>query len=176
MVFERALLLSPGDKDIRVNLQMAQSKTIDKITPESEMFLVTWYKSLVNLMSVDGWAYTAIFCMIVIIMLVLIYLFSDTIWLRKVGFFGGIIFFLLFIASNIFALQQRSTLLHRNGAVIISSSATIRKNPATSAPEETILHEGTRVEIIDRSMNGWYGIRIADGREGWIENKNVEVI
>ncbi len=176
IAYERALLLSPGDKDIRVNLQMAQSKTIDKITPESEMFLVTWYKSLVNLMSVDGWAYTAIFCMIVIIMLVLIYLFSDTIWLRKVGFFGGIIFFLLFIASNIFALQQRSTLLHRNGAVIISSSATIRKNPATSAPEETILHEGTRVEIIDRSMNGWYGIRIADGREGWIENKNVEVI
>ena len=48
--YERALLLAPGDKDVRFNLQMARSKTIDKITPESEMFFVTWYHSLVNLM------------------------------------------------------------------------------------------------------------------------------
>jgi tetratricopeptide (TPR) repeat protein len=39
--YERALLLSPGDEDIRFNLQLARSKTIDKITPESEMFFVT---------------------------------------------------------------------------------------------------------------------------------------
>lgn len=37
--YERALLLAPGDADIRFNLQMARSKTIDKITPKSEMFL-----------------------------------------------------------------------------------------------------------------------------------------
>lgn len=176
IAYERALLLAPGDKDIRVNLQMAQSKTIDKITPESEMFINTWYKALVNLMSVDGWAYTAIVCMIVVIMLVLLYLFSDTIWLRKVGFFGGVLAFILFIAANIFAFQQRTTLLERTGAVVISPSASIRKNPSTTAAEETLLHEGTRVEITDRTVNGWYGIRIADGREGWIENKNVEVI
>lgn len=53
--YERALLLSPGDRDIRFNLQMARSKTIDKITPESEMFFFTWYHALVNLLSVDGW-------------------------------------------------------------------------------------------------------------------------
>ena len=58
--YERALLLSPGDRDVRLNLQLARSKTIDKIVPESEMFFVTWYRSLVNLMSVDGWARTAI--------------------------------------------------------------------------------------------------------------------
>ena len=40
--YERALLLSPGDGDIRFNLQIARSKTIDKIVPESEMFFVTW--------------------------------------------------------------------------------------------------------------------------------------
>ena len=38
--YERALLLSPGDDDIKFNLQMARSKTIDKITPKSEMFFI----------------------------------------------------------------------------------------------------------------------------------------
>ena len=87
--YERALLLSPGDADIRFNLQMARSKTIDKITPESEMFFVTWYRSLVNLMSVDAWARTALIALAIAIILALAYLFSDRIWLRKVGFFGA---------------------------------------------------------------------------------------
>lgn len=58
--YERALLLSPGDRDIRFNLQIARSRTFDKIVPESEMFFVTWYRSLVSMMSVDGWARTAL--------------------------------------------------------------------------------------------------------------------
>ena len=72
--YERALLLAPGDADIRFNLQMARSKTIDKITPKSEMFFVTWYKSLVNLASVDQWASIAIVCIVVALISVLIYL------------------------------------------------------------------------------------------------------
>ena len=56
LAYERASLLSPGDDDIRFNLQFARSKTIDKITPQSEMFFVTWYRALVNLAGVDSWA------------------------------------------------------------------------------------------------------------------------
>lgn len=72
--YERALLLAPGDADIRFNLQMARSKTIDKITPKSEMFFVTWYKSLVNLASVDQWASVAIISIIVALIAILCYL------------------------------------------------------------------------------------------------------
>ena len=95
--YERALLLSPGDADIRFNLQMARSKTIDKITPESEMFFVTWYRSLVNLMSVDAWARTALIALAIAIILALAYLFSDRIWLRKVGFFGALLLVVVFL-------------------------------------------------------------------------------
>ena len=95
--YERALLLSPGDRDIRFNLQLARSKTIDKIVPESEMFFVTWYHSLVNLMSVDGWARTAIISLALVIVLSLVYLFSQPVWLRKIGFFGGITLLVVFI-------------------------------------------------------------------------------
>ena len=47
-------MLNPGDGDIRFNLELAQSKTVDKVTPISEMFFVTWTKSLANLMSEKG--------------------------------------------------------------------------------------------------------------------------
>ena len=174
--YERALLLSPGDRDIRFNLQIAQSKTIDKIVPESEMFFFTWYKSLVNLMSVDGWARTSLVSLTLVIILLLVYLFSDRIWLRKIGFFGGVILLLLFVLSNIFAWQQKQNLLFRKGAIVIAPSVTVKSTPANNGTDLFILHEGTKVMITDGSMKGWKEIRVADGKEGWIESKQLEEI
>ena len=174
--YERALLLSPGDKDVRFNLQMARSKTIDKITPESEMFFVTWYHSLVNLMSVDGWAKTAIISLMLALVLLLVYLFVNRIFLRKVGFFGAIIFLLLFLFSNLFAWQQKQELLNRRGAVVTATSAPVMKTPTANGTEQFVIHEGTRVDITDDTMRDWKAIRLADGKEGWIETSKIEKI
>ena len=174
--YERALLLSPGDKDIRFNLQMARSKTIDKITPESEMFFVTWYRSLVNLQSVDAWARLALIALVAAIVLALLYLFVDSLWLRKVGFFGGILFVLVFLVSNLFAWQQKRGLDHRTGAIIIQSAVNVKSTPSKNGTELFILHEGTKVIITDASMKEWRQVRTADGKEGWLLASDVEVI
>ena len=174
--YERALLLSPGDRDIRFNLQIARSKTFDKIVPESEMFFVTWYRSLVSLMSVDGWARTALVALALTIVLLLVYLFSEKLWLRKAGFFGGVALLVLFVVANIFAWQQKQELLHRKSAIIFTPAVTVKSTPAANGTDLFILHEGTKVDITDGSMKDWKEIRIADGKEGWIESKHIRVI
>ena len=174
--YERALLLSPSDPDIRFNLQMARSKTIDKIVPEQEMFFVTWYRSLVNMASVDGWAMIALVCLGLAIVLALIYLFSNLIWLRKVGFFGAFLMIIIFVCSNIFAHQQKNQLVYRTGAIITESAVTVKSTPAKNGVDLFILHEGTKVTIIDASMKEWKEIRLADGKEGWIETRQMEAI
>ena len=174
--YERALLLSPGDRDIRFNLQIARSKTFDKIVPESEMFFVTWYRSLVSLMSVDGWANTALVALALTIILLLVYLFSEKLWRRKAGFFGGVALLVLFVVANIFAWQQKEELLHRKGAIIFAPAVTVKSTPAANGTDLFILHEGTKVDITDGSMKDWKEIRIADGKEGWIESKHIRVI
>ena len=174
--YERALLLSPGDGDIRFNLQIARSKTIDKIVPESEMFFVTWYRSLVNIMSVDGWGRMALVSLALVIVLFLVYLFSARVWVQKVGFFGGGILLVVFVFSNFFAWQQRQQLLNREGAIVVAPSVTVKSTPAQNGTDLFILHEGTKVVITDGSMKSWREIRLADGKKGWIESKNIELI
>ena len=174
--YERARLLSPGDDDINFNLQFARSKTIDKITPQSEMFFVTWYKSLVNFTSVDNWAKTGILCIVMALLLVLLYLFGPQLMLRKIGFFGGLAFFVIFLLSNLFAFQQKQALDNRTGAIIMTPSVNIKKTPAKNSADQFVLHEGTRVDIIDKGLTDWRCIRIGDGREGWIETKAIEEI
>ena len=174
--YERALLLSPGDADIRFNLQMARSKTIDKITPESEMFFVTWYRSLASMMSVDAWARTALLALALAIVLALVYLFSNPVWLRKVGFFGSLAMIAGFVLSNVFAWHLKQEFTNRRGAIVISTSVSVKSTPAQSGTDLFILHEGTRVDITDASMKDWKRVRVADGKEGWIETKEIETI
>ena len=176
LAYERALLLSPGDDDIMFNLQMARSKTIDKITPESEMFFFSWGRSLVNLMSVDGWATLSIVSIALALVLLLVYLFSSATALRKVGFFGGILLIVLFVLSNIFAYKQRSMLENRKGAIVISPSLTIKKTPSAGSSDVSVIHEGTRVDITDDTMRDWKAVKLADGREGWVPASQIEKI
>ncbi len=174
--YERAHLLSPGDKDILFNLQFARSKTIDKMSPQSEMIFVGWYHSLVNFTSVDRWAYVAVVSIILALTLLLLYLFAERMILRKVGFFGAVAFFLLFIFANLFAYQQKRQLENRKGAIVVSSSVSIRKQPADNAETVFVLHEGTRVDITDRSIKGWKEVQSPDGREGWVQDNTLEEI
>ena len=174
--YERALLLSPGDRDVRFNLQMARSKTIDKITPESEMFFVTWYHSLVNLTSVDGWARIALVTLALAIVLALLYLFASRIWLRKLGFYGAFGLLIVFIVANYFAFAQKRSFTSRSGAIIMAPAATVKSTPAKQGTDLFILHEGTKVNITDGSMRQWKRIRVADGQEGWVETSQLEII
>lgn len=176
LAYERAHLLSPGDADIRFNLEMARSKTIDKITPQSEMFFVTWYKALVNLMSVDGWAYTACLSLLIAIIAMLIYIFYGNDKVRAGGFYASITFIVIFILANIFAFEQRDLLINRTGAIITSPAVTVKNGPSANAGSAFVIHEGTRVDIIDKSLANWRSIRLADGREGWITTKQLEEI
>ena len=176
LAYERALQLSPGDNDIRFNLQYARSKTIDKITPETEMFFVTWYHSLVNFTSVDRWANTAIVSIVMALLLILVFLFAPQMWARKSGFYGSAAFLLLFAFANLFAFQQKHELETKLGAIVIAPTVNVKKTPAASGTDVFVIHEGTRVDITDRGMKQWRGIKLADGREGWLKTSQIEEI
>ena len=176
LAYERALQLSPGDNDIRFNLQYARSKTIDKITPETEMFFVTWYNSLVNFTSVDRSANTAIVSIVMALLLILVFLFAPQMWARKSGFYGSAVFLLLFAFANLFAFQQKHELETKQGAIVIAPTVNVKKTPAASGTDVFVIHEGTRVDITDRGMKQWRGIKLADGREGWLKTSQIEEI
>ena len=140
------------------------------------MFFVTWYKALVNFTSVDNWAKTGILSIILALVLVLVYLFAPQLPSRKAGFFGGILFFVVFLLSSLFAYQQKQILVNRTGAIIVAPTVNVKKTPSRQSADQFVIHEGTRVDITDRSMDGWRGIHLADGRDGWIATKQLEEI
>lgn len=174
--YERALLLQPGNADIRANLEIARSKTIDKVIPVPEIFFVAWTKSLINSLSVDAWAKLGVVFFILLLVSLYLFFFSKQIAGKKTGFIGGIVFLALVVLSNVFAAQQKNELTDRNAAIVLSPSVTVRSTPSESGSSLFILHEGRKVEIKDNTMREWKEIRLEDGKVGWVPASAVEVI
>ena len=174
--YERALLLNPGDADIRFNLEMARSKTVDQVTPVSEVFIVTWINSLVNLMGERAWGVMGIVSFWMMLIALAIYIFGRRIILKKIGFIGMILFLLVSVGANVFANTQKDELINRVGAIIMSPSLTVKSTPNESGTDLFVLHEGTKVYIEDNSMKEWKEIRLEDGKKGWVRTNTIERI
>lgn len=174
--YERALLLQPGNTDIRANLEVARSKTIDKVEPIPEIFFISWIKSLINSMSVDAWAKWGIVSFVLFIVALYLFVFSKRILWKKIGFISGIIFLIIVICSNLFASEQKERLLNRDDAIIMSPSVTVRSTPSESGTSLFILHEGHKVNIKDNSMREWKEIHLEDGKVGWVPSAAIEII
>lgn len=174
--YERALLLNPGNGDIRANLEIARSKTVDKVVPVPEIFFISWYKSLINTLSMNAWGKLGIVFFILFLIAVSIYLVSKKVILKKVGFISGIVLLLFAILSNVFAFQQQSELNNRDSAIVLSPSVTVRSTPSESGTSLFILHEGHKVQVKDDTMREWKEIRLEDGKVGWVPAAAIEKI
>lgn len=174
--YERALLMQPGNADIRANLEIARAKTIDKVVPIPEVFFVSWTKSLINCLSVDAWAKVGVVSFFLLLASLYFFFFSRQIVWKKAGFIAGVVFLVLVVLANVFAYQQKNELQNRNNAIVLTPSVTVRSTPSDSGTSLFILHEGRKVEIKDNSMREWKEIRLEDGKVGWVPAAAIEVI
>ena len=174
--YERALLLQPGNGDIRANLEIARSKTVDKVETVPEVFFVTWTKALINSMSVDAWAVCGVVSFLLLIVSLYFFIFSKQVVLKKVGFITGIVFLIVVVMTNVFAFKQKKELLDRDSAIIMNPSVTVRSTPSENGTSLFILHEGHKVDIKDSSMKDWKEIRLEDGKVGWVPVSSIEII
>lgn len=173
--YERALLIKPGDSDIRFNLEMAKQQTIDKIEPLQEFFLDKWFRAVQNLIAVDSWATIGIVCFVLFIFCLVLFFFSKWMRLKKFGFYLGMLLLIAVIFANIFAYNQKKELINRNGAIVFSPTVTVKSSPDNSGTDLFVLHEGTKV-FIRSTVGDWNEITLEDGNVGWINKKDITII
>lgn len=176
LYYERAYLLDPSDPDIRFNLDLARTKTVDKVNAVNQLFIVVWFKKLLAVLDVNGWAVMTVILFALTIILTGVLLFSKKSGLRKISFSFSVFFLLLSILSFIFATTQMGNIRERDTAIIMSPSVTVKSTPTSAGTDLFIIHEGRKVKILDSSMKEWVEIRLEDGNTGWIPVDVMEII
>ncbi len=173
--YERALLINPGDSDIRHNLRFAKTRIEDKIDSADSFFINKWVRSLQNLYSANTWAIIGVVLFTLFIVAIGVYMISLQLSMRKISFYVGIVLFFAVVITNVFAFQQKRKITNRSTAIVMSASVSIYTSPDAHSQELFRLHEGAKVTI-KREEGRWIEIVIANGSVGWLQKMNVEVI
>ena len=176
LCYERAYLIDPSDPDIKFNLELARTKTVDKVNQVNQLFIVVWFKKLLAVLDVNGWAIMTVILFAAAILFTGVLLFSKKRALRKISFSFSVFFLLLSILSFIFATTQMGNIRNRDTAIIMSPSVTVKSTPTSSGTDLFIIHEGRKVQILDSSMKEWVEIRLEDGNTGWVPVNVMEII
>ena len=174
--YERALRLDPSDADVRYNLEFARAQTQDKIDEVPEIFFEQWRHALCYLLPSNTWAALSLVFFGITVALVLLFLLGSTSARRRMGFFTAIVTLLLALLGWDFARWQRAEARRQDMAVVMRPVSSVKSSPsAESAKDLFILHEGTRVKVLD-NVSGFSNIELADGRQGWIPSGEIEII
>ena len=174
--YERALRLDPSDADVRYNLEFARAQTQDKIDEVPEIFFEQWGHAMCYLLPSNTWAALGLVFFGLTVLLVLLFLLGRTSTQRRVGFFAAIVTLLLSGLGWDFAQWQRTEAQRQDMAIVMRPVSSVKSSPsAEGAKDLFILHEGTRVKILD-NVSGFSNIELADGRQGWIPSGEIEII
>lgn len=173
--FERAKKIAPFDKDIQFNLEIANSRIVDKIEPVPEIFIYRWWDQLISLQSLEKWAWISVFSFSVLLLMVLVFLLSKTVWLKKATFWLGIVFVVVFAVTVTIANQRYKAFKQQNEGIVFTPTLTVKSSPRENSTDIFVIHEGAKVYITN-NIGDWYEIRIADGSKGWIRENDFEKI
>lgn len=169
--YEKALKIDPNNEEIKQNLAIVNSLITDKIEPLPVFFMTKWWKNTGNKLSANGWATTSLILFGLILFALFIYFTTRTKGIKKSMFFTGLLLILLFVCSVIFASQKYIYLNQHNEAIVMTPTITVKSSPSSSGVDLFVLHEGTKVEILDKA-DSWDKIRIADGSVGWMPSSS----
>jgi tetratricopeptide (TPR) repeat protein len=175
LYYEKAHKLSPGDEDIKFNIRFVNLKTTDKIDEAPDFFLANWWKAFILSFSVNTLSILSIVLVLLGSFVLIVYFFTNSVIIKKFAFYTSIILFCLCFLMIFMASRQVSYFNAHRQAIIFSSSVTIKNAPVERSGTLFVLHEGTKVNILENS-NGWMKIRLANGNEGWIKTTDVKEI
>ena len=176
LYYERALKIDPSYEDARYNLELLGSMIQDRIEPVPEFVLKAWARDLCYLMDSDSWAICFLVFLAAALALVLVFLLAPTAGGRRAGFFTGIVVLVLAVLSLTFSIWQKNDYTDADKAIVMRPVTSVKSSPAAgSSTDLFILHEGTKVKIIDE-VGAWNNIELADGRQGWIPSADIERI
>jgi tetratricopeptide (TPR) repeat protein len=175
LYYEKARKLAPGDRDVLFNLNIANNRIVDKIETVPEVFYVRWWNNLVYAFSLDAWGWISLAAFGLAVLMLLVFLLSNIVWIKKTSFWGGIIFLILFGFSFLFAQQKHTTFSSDHQAIVFTPTVTIKSSPTQSSIDLFVIHEGTKVQITDH-VGEWYEIEIANGSVGWLKEEDIRKI
>lgn len=173
--YERALRLRPNYENAKVNLELSELRVVDNVHQISSFFVVRWFEEIIIRLTTNQWLYLSTALFVLSIGLILFFIFSFSVNLRKFSFYSALIVFIISMSTLFFSYVKKNVVDERKEAIIMVGAVTAKSSPDRSGTNLFQVHEGTKV-LIQSNLGSWTEIKLGNGNIGWIESKNLEII
>ena len=170
--YEKAKQLDQLDVEIETNLEFARKMTIDDIKVIPKVGFGKIIQDFTSTYHFDTWAWIAVFQSIMVFIFFIGYYYANT-SINKRMFFTALLILIFGIFISLFsAYFEKNRLNSENPAIVFADKVIVKSEPKKSSQDAFILHEGTKVFILDNVAN-WSKIQLSDETIGWIEQNAI---
>lgn len=171
--YEKALLLSPNDKEIQNNLKFAQKTAIDDIKEVPNVGFNKMIRDITSIYQYNTWAWISVGFAVVFLLFFIGYYLSGTTSSKRLFFIGMFVALLIIIIGVLSALFEKSAYESDRPAIVFADILPVKTEPKTDAQDAFLLHEGTKVYVLD-TLDTWRKIQLPDETQGWVEEKAIK--
>jgi|JI6StandDraft_1071083.scaffolds.fasta_scaffold45263_3 tetratricopeptide (TPR) repeat protein len=173
--YEKALVLEPNDKEILNNLKFAHKLQIDEIKEVPKVGFEKLIRDFTGTFHFNTWAWISVVFALLFLLFFVGYYFSQTTVLKRIFFIGmfALVFLLLISISS--AIFEKKHYLNERPAIVFAEMIPVKNEPRVSGSDIVVLHEGTKVYVLD-TLENWKKIQLTDGTEGWIDESAIKEV
>jgi len=172
--YEKALKLNPGDEETIHNLNLAKARISDEQPEEESVRLSDWIFKNTPLSS-NTWAWFAILIFILSFTSLIYFVLAKKSVFKKITFYSGVALLIIGGISIYLSALHYHKVIDESKAIILEPSIEIMTEPTENASVAFILHEGSKVTILQENKE-WFEIKFSNGKIGWLEKSKVATI
>ncbi len=173
LYYERGILLKPNDDNLNTNLKVAKARLKSDVYIMPNFFLVNWWNKISSLFIPSIWTIVSIILLLISSIIFIYYYFSFN--NKKIFFYSFILFSILFVVSCFAGFTRQNQIQSKDYAIVFSETTMGKDSPDENSTDKIKIVKGQKIQIVDKSSN-WIKIKTEDGKEAWIENKNIVII
>jgi hypothetical protein len=173
--YELARKINPNDEDVRINLGIAASKTIDKIDSKENFFISAVKTNLLSSFTTNTWAWISIMSLFIAAVLFFFFVNSSVVVVKRICFMLACVLTVSFFTSYFLGYSALKAKMENKFAIITAKEVRIMNEPTLTASTKFTLHEGTKIRVVENNGD-WLLIKLDNGNEGWVKLNNVGII
>jgi tetratricopeptide (TPR) repeat protein len=173
--YELARKINPNDEDVRINLGIAASKTIDKIDSKENFFISAVKTNLLSSFTTNTWAWISIMSLFIAAVLFFFFVNSSVVVVKRICFMLACVLTVSIFTSYFLGYYALKAKMENKFAIITAKEVRIMNEPTLTASTKFTLHEGTKIRVVENNGD-WLLIKLDNGNEGWVKLNNVGII
>lgn len=173
--YELARKIDPNDEDVRINLGIASTKTLDKIDSKENFFISAVKTNILSSFTTNTWAWLTIASLFFGALLFFVFVNSSVVLIKRLAFVLSCLCIGSFVLTYFLGYSALNAKLENKFAIITSKEIRIMNEPTPTASSKFNLHEGTKIRVVENNGD-WLLIKLDNGNEGWVKASDVGII